>query len=57
MGENKGFKSEEDVEPEAHQTRSRAAEGENDGSYVGAAGSDDTFDAGESGAEARSERG
>ncbi|MEE6178966.1 hypothetical protein [Mycobacterium sp. 050134] len=57
MAENKGFKSEEDVEPEAHQTRSRAAEGDNDGSYVGAAGSDDTFDAGESGAEARSERG
>ena len=56
MSENKGFKAEEDVEPEAHQARSRASEGE-DGSYVGAAGSDDTFDAGETGAEARSERG
>lgn len=57
MSDNKGYKAEDDVEPEAHESRSRAAEGDNDGSYVGAAGSDDTFDAGESGAEARSERG
>ncbi|WP_197502929.1 MULTISPECIES: hypothetical protein [unclassified Mycobacterium] len=57
MPEHKGHKAEEDVEADTHQTRSRAAAGEEDGSYVGAAGSDDTFDAGESGAEARSERG
>ncbi len=57
MSENKGHKTEDDVEPEAHEARSRAAEGDSDGSYVGAAGSDDTFDAGETGAEARSRRG
>lgn len=57
MSESKGHKTEDDVEPEAHEARSRAAEGDNDGSYVGVAGSDDTFDAGETGAEARSQRG
>ncbi|HKI41547.1 MAG: hypothetical protein P4L48_03705 [Mycobacterium sp.] len=57
MPENKGFKAERDVEAEAHEARSRAAEGDSDGSYVGAASSDDTFDAGETGAEARSQRG
>ncbi|ORW95397.1 hypothetical protein AWB92_09300 [Mycobacterium sp. IEC1808] len=56
MPENKGHRAEEDVEPEVHEARSRAAEGD-DGSYVGAAGSDDTFDAGETGAEARSQDG
>lgn len=56
MLEDKGHKSEPDVEPETHQTRSRAAAGEEDGSYVGAAGADDDFDAGETGAEARSEQ-
>jgi hypothetical protein len=57
MPENKGHRAEEDVEPEVHEARSRDAEGENEGSYVGAAGSDDSFDAGETGAEARSQRG
>lgn len=56
MLEDKGHKSEPDVEPETHQTRSRAAAGDEDGSYVGAAGADDDFDAGETGAEARSEQ-
>jgi len=56
MPENKGHRAEEDVEPEAHETRSRAAERE-DGSYVGATGPDDAIDAGETGAEARSRRG
>lgn len=56
MPESKGHRAEEDVEPEAHEARSRASDGD-DGSYVGAAGSDDTFDAGETGAEARSQRG
>jgi hypothetical protein len=37
MPEHKGHKAESDVEPEAHESRSRAAEGEEDGSYVGAA--------------------
>ncbi|KBZ67961.1 hypothetical protein ACRU43_03245 [Mycobacterium colombiense] len=54
MSDHKGHKAEEDVDAETHQTQSRAAAGEEDGSYVGAAGSDDSFDAGESGAEARS---
>lgn len=57
MAENKGHKAESDVEPETHESRSRDAAGEADGSYVGAAGSDDSFDAGESGAEARSQQG
>ncbi|WP_197517085.1 MULTISPECIES: hypothetical protein [unclassified Mycobacterium] len=54
MADPKGHRAEEDVEPEVHEARSRAAEGE-DGSYVGAASSDDSFDAGETGAEARSQ--
>lgn len=57
MPEHKGHKAEEDVDAETHQTQSRAAAGEEDGSYVGAAGSDDSFDAGDSGAEARSQDG
>jgi hypothetical protein len=57
MPDHKGHKAEEDVDAETHQTQSRAAAGEEDGGYVGAAGSDDSFDAGESGAEARSEDG
>lgn len=57
MPENKGHKTEEDTDAETHQTQSRPAAGEEDGSYVGAAGSDDSFDAGESGAEARSQDG
>ncbi|WP_196773485.1 hypothetical protein [Mycobacterium colombiense] len=57
MSDHKGHKAEEDVDAETHQTQSRAAAGEDDGPYVGAAGSDDSFDAGESGAEARSEQG
>ncbi|EFG76851.1 MULTISPECIES: hypothetical protein [Mycobacterium] len=56
MAEPKGHKTESDVEPEAHESRSRAAAGEAGGSYVGAAGSDDSFDAGETGAEARSQQ-
>ena len=43
MPEHKGHKAESGVEPEAHESRSRAAEGEEDGSYVReGAGSDDT---------------
>jgi hypothetical protein len=57
MPDHKGHKAEDDVDAETHQTQSRAAAGEEDGSYVGAAGSDDSFDAGESGAEARSQDG
>lgn len=52
----KGHKAESDVEPDTHQARSRAAKNENEeeGTYVGTTHSDDTFDAGETGAEARS---
>jgi hypothetical protein len=35
MPERKGHKTESDVEAEAHESRSRAAEGEDDGTYVG----------------------
>jgi hypothetical protein len=55
--EHKGHKAEDDVEPETHEARSRAGKGDSDGSYVGAASSDDTFDTGETGAEARIQRG
>jgi hypothetical protein len=54
MPEGMRHKAESDVEPETHASRSRAAAGEEDGSYVGAAASDDAFDVGETGAEARS---
>lgn len=57
MGELKRHRAEEDVEPEAHETRSRAGKDDDSGTYVGATGPDDSFDAGETGAEARSERG
>jgi hypothetical protein len=56
MLERKGHKAESDIEPEAHESRSRAGQ-EDDGTYVGAAGPDDSFDAGETGAEARSRQG
>jgi len=43
MPEHKGHKAESDVEPEAHESRSRAAEGGEGGSYErDGAGSDDT---------------
>jgi hypothetical protein len=57
MPDPKGHQTEPDVEPEAHEARSRAARGDDDGTYVGAAGSDDAMDAGETGAEARSKDG
>ncbi len=61
-------KPESDVEPEDHETRSRAGKGADDGTsgetgagedgtYVGATGPDDALDVGETGAEARSQRG
>jgi hypothetical protein len=56
MPDQKGHRAESDVERERHEARSRAGK-DGGGSYVGAANSDDTFDAGESGAEARSQRG
>ena len=57
MPEPKGHKTESDVEPEAHESRSRAGGHGDDGTYVGATGPDDAIDAGETGAEARSQRG
>ncbi|QZA17908.1 hypothetical protein K3U93_01275 [Mycobacterium malmoense] len=56
MPEPKGHKAESDVEPETHESRSRAAAGEDDGTYVGATSPDDAIDAGETGAEARSQQ-
>ncbi|QLL07165.1 hypothetical protein [Mycobacterium vicinigordonae] len=46
-------KAESDVEPDEHVASSRAGR-ERDGDYVGRTGADDDFDAGETGAEARS---
>jgi hypothetical protein len=46
-------KAEEDVQADPHVAGSRADE-EEDGSYVGRASSDEDFDSGETGAEARS---
>jgi hypothetical protein len=57
MTANKGNKAESDVEPESHEARSRAGKESDGGSYVGRANPDDALDAGETGAEARSERG
>jgi hypothetical protein len=53
---NDDDKSESDVESDPKVAASRAGkqDGDDDGSYVGRTGSDDDFDAGESGAEARS---
>lgn len=45
-------KNESDVEDDPHVAASRA-DGEGGGSYVGRTGSDDDFDSGETGAEAR----
>jgi hypothetical protein len=47
--------SEHDVDEDDKVAGSRAGKGE-DGTYVGAASSDDSIDAGETGAEARSEQ-
>jgi hypothetical protein len=55
MTGQKGHKTESDVEPESHETRSRAGR-EQEGSYVGRTDPDDALDVGETGAEARSER-
>ena len=57
MAKFKGHKTESDTEAEYHETRSRAGKEGNDGSYVGATGPEDAFDADETGAEARSKRG
>ncbi|MDT5338906.1 MAG: hypothetical protein QOD90_4411 [Mycobacterium sp.] len=54
---NDSDKSESDVESDPKVATSRAGKhGEGDGSYVGRTGSDDDFDAGESGAEARTQQ-
>jgi hypothetical protein len=52
MTDRDNDKSESDVEDDPHVASSRADDDE-DGSYVGRATSDDAFDAGETGAEAR----
>jgi hypothetical protein len=54
---NDDDKSESDVDSDPKVAASRAGkQGEDDGTYVGRTGSDDDFDAGESGAEARSKK-
>ncbi|EJZ12018.1 hypothetical protein [Mycolicibacterium vaccae] len=60
MSEPHSEKAESDVEADPKVAGSRAAEDTDDpseGPYVGRAGDDDAFDAGESGAEARSNDG
>ncbi|WP_172827299.1 hypothetical protein [Mycobacterium asiaticum] len=54
MFDPKPEKAESDVESEDHQSRSRAGRAD-DGDYVGRTAADDDFDAGETGAEARSQ--
>lgn len=49
-------KSEEDVQKDDKVASSRAGKDGDDGSYVGETSSDDSIDAGETGAEARSEQ-
>ncbi|BDX31823.1 hypothetical protein TUM20985_23700 [Mycobacterium antarcticum] len=51
-------KAESDIEADSAVAGSREGKhGQGDGSYVGRSSSDDDFDAGQSGAEARSEQG
>jgi hypothetical protein len=57
MAKSKEQRPEPDVEAETHGARSRAGKHRGDGTYVGATGPDDAFDVGETGAEARSNRG
>lgn len=52
MAERKSEKAESDVESESHESKSREGREE----YVGRTSTDDDFDAGETGAEARSEQ-
>ncbi|WP_197415111.1 hypothetical protein [Mycobacterium sp. M26] len=47
----------EDVASDEHVASSRAGKHGDSGTYVGATGPDDDFDAGQTGAEARAERG
>jgi hypothetical protein len=49
-------KSEEDVQEDDKVASSRAGKDGGDGSYVGETSSDDSIDAGETGAEARSQQ-
>ncbi|MCW2687615.1 MAG: hypothetical protein JWR37_2505 [Mycobacterium sp.] len=58
MTEPPDEKGESDVESDPKVAGSRAGKEDcdDDGTYVGRTGSDDAFDVGESGAEARSER-
>lgn len=57
MAEPNDHRTESDTEAETHETRSRAGKNGGDGTYVGATGPDDALDVGETGAEARSQRG
>lgn len=52
MTDPRSEKAEEDVAEDPHVAGSRA-DSDEDGSYVGRTGADDDFDAGETGAEAR----
>ena len=49
-------KSESDVQSDPDVAASRAGKGDDEGTYVGETSSDDSIDAGETGAEARSDQ-
>ena len=57
MTNPKDGQSEEDVHEDPKVASSRAGKDGDDGTYVGETGPDDSFDAGQSGAEARAEGG
>ena len=57
MTEPDNDKSESDVESDPNIASSRAGKSGEEGTYVGETGPDDAIDAGETGAEARSQRG
>jgi hypothetical protein len=56
MAPGEDDQSERDVDKDDKVATSRAGKGGEDGTYVGATSSDDSIDAGETGAEARSEQ-
>jgi hypothetical protein len=56
MGPRDDDRGEYDVDDDEDVAQSRAGKGDEDGSYVGRTASDDAVDAGQTGAEARSEQ-
>lgn len=57
MSSSKKDETETDVAPDPHTAGSRAGGSDDDATYVGRTADDDALDTGETGAEARSQRG